>query len=833
MMKYRSFMAMVAATSWLSVFGSTVYTQNFNNPGGDTNLSSFGWSALGNSDASGLNEDVSDEAKGVGVAPGDYVFFAPQVSRTLNCNGVLAYTTDSRVQVDVSSIAGVSYAYSGDPVDAVYRVAIRVDGLWYAQALGTTDSRNNPGGGAFISTSFEPASFASVTNWLVVQNAAVGAGPMTLGAAPVRDLAGTVTAIGLFMDATSTEDHVRFTAFRMMDASEEHSDDDPIVAAMMKVKEFQERRGKMAFDWANGMFYSGVMACYKVTGDKEFLDAARDWCASGNWTCAVNEPMHADYICTAQTFLDVYAVDKDPKQIEQINGLFEKYYFDSDTLQHNLMGHVIWTEPTRPFIGRNIWWWCDALYMVPPLMARLGKATGNQQYYELLHKLYWDAAEYLYNKEEHLFFRDHRYFDSKTPSGQPMFWSRGNGWVIGGLVRTLDYLPEEDPLRPKYIKLFQEMMARIVTLQGDDGLWRSSLNEPEWFPMPESSGSSFFTFGLAAGINRGWLDWETYLPYAKKGWGGLLSCLNEEGMVEWSQPVAENPYATKQGDTRSYTQGAFLLAASEMYKLERVEQTGTFCRYVPERIDDFAWENDKIAFRAYGPKARPGAENSGIDCWLKRVEYPIINKWYGQMNTRSYHMDWGEGYDPYHVGSTAGCGGTGIWIEGRREPLETYTKHEVIECTPKRSRFKLTYEREIGGVVYGEEKTITIEPGKRLFDVHSVFTKNGKIASGLPVCIGVTTHNGSASSFSDEKRGWIACWEKIDDSELGTAAMADPKRIDEIKEVKSEQQDESHIFILMKTDRKGSIDYQAGYGWKKAGEIKTSNEWKNYLNNME
>ena len=121
-----------------------------------------------------------------------------------------------------------------------------------------------------------------------------------------------------------------------------------------------------------------------------------------------------------------------------------------------------------------------------------------------------------------------------------------------------------------------------------------------------------------------------------------------------------------------------LVAVMGVFCAEAAPAARTFARYVPERIDDFAWENDKIAFRAYGPKARKGAENSGIDCWLKRVEYPIIDKWYGQMNTKTYHKDWGEGHDPYHVGSSAGCGGTCIWLNGKREPLETYTKQEVI-----------------------------------------------------------------------------------------------------------------------------------------------------------
>ncbi|MBT8036162.1 MAG: DUF4861 domain-containing protein [Verrucomicrobiae bacterium] len=256
----------------------------------------------------------------------------------------------------------------------------------------------------------------------------------------------------------------------------------------------------------------------------------------------------------------------------------------------------------------------------------------------------------------------------------------------------------------------------------------------------------------------------------------------------------------------------------------------TFCRFIPERDDDFAWENDHIAFRVYGPALRQGKENSGIDCWLKRVHYPIINKWYGQMKTKSYHKDWGEGLDNYHVGSSAGCGGTGIWLNGKRKPLNTYTQHQVIETTPQRSMFKLSYQSLIDGVTYGEEKTITIELGKRLFDVRSVFFQNGKPAVDLPVCIGITTHDGAAEAFSNQKTGWVAAWESIGGSELGTAASTDPRRIDHIKVVKSEKKDESHIFIITKTDEHGAINYRAGYGWKKAGAITTRKAWADYLN---
>lgn len=256
----------------------------------------------------------------------------------------------------------------------------------------------------------------------------------------------------------------------------------------------------------------------------------------------------------------------------------------------------------------------------------------------------------------------------------------------------------------------------------------------------------------------------------------------------------------------------------------------TFCRYVPERADDFAWENDLVAFRAYGPALRTKSENSGIDCWLKRVRYPIIDKWYAQDAAgRSYHQDYGEGLDCYHVGSSAGAGGTGLWLEGKREPLETYVKYEIYESNRDRSRFKLTYDRELNGARYSEEKNITLEVGERLFQAHSVFRKNGEIAAGLPVCVGVTTHDGRASTFCNRALGWIACWETMDDSELGTAVRMAPNRIREIKQIDSVQPDEGHILILAVTDENGAIDYEAGYAWTKAGDLTSRSEWEAYL----
>ena len=280
-----------------------------------------------------------------------------------------------------------------------------------------------------------------------------------------------------------------------------------------------------------------------------------------------------------------------------------------------------------------------------------------------------------------------------------------------------------------------------------------------------------------------------------------------------------------------YTFQTIILFSSFLYA-ENHFILKTHARVVPERLGDFAWENDLIAFRVYGPKLRNKPENNGIDCWLKRVKYPIIDKWYSQMKYKSYHKDHGEGHDPYSVGSSAGCGGTGIWLNSKRYPLETYINQEIISSNPERSQFQLNYKNTINGIMFEEEKIITIELGKRLFSVHSKFTRNGKNSVNLPICIGLTTHEGKAETFFHKKRGWIACWEKISDSSLGTAVMTDPKRIDIIKEVKSGKKDQDHIFIIMKTDENGSLEYKAGYGWKKAGDITDKGKWKNYLDSI-
>lgn len=339
---------------------------------------------------------------------------------------------------------------------------------------------------------------------------------------------------------------------------------------MQQVYDFQTEAfgDKISTNWKVGTFYTGVYAAYEATGESAFYEGAKAWCESAGWkvSAILGGSFHADSICTAQTYLDIYMKEREPFMIADIQANLEKY-FGKKTVTYQEMGHARWKDEARPFVGRNLWWWADSLYMAPPVLTRLYAATGEQRYLDLLHQLFWDSVDFLYCEEDGLFLRDELYFDKKTPGGNPVFWGRGNGWVYAGLMRALPYIPDSDPQKEKYIRLFMDLTRAVVKYQQPDGLWRSSLNEPSWKPYPETSASSFFCYGLLAGINNGYLEAKIWLPVALRAWEGLLNCINPEGRLGFAQLVAEAPGFTCAQDSVDYTHGAFLLAASELYKM--------------------------------------------------------------------------------------------------------------------------------------------------------------------------------------------------------------------------------------------------------------------------
>lgn len=320
-------------------------------------------------------------------------------------------------------------------------------------------------------------------------------------------------------------------------------------------------------EWKAGTYYTGVMAAYEATGDKEFYNVIRDWGQKAGWKLRAN-PYLADDLCAAQSFLDMYLIDNDAQIMADVETKLA-LYFGKKTITYDELVHITNKNDMRTFTGRNVWWWCDSLFMAPPVFTKMHKITKEKHYLELMDELYWDSVEFLYDKQEKLFFRDDRYFTQNTPSGNKVFWGRGNGWVYAGLIRILDDMPADWPTRERYIELFRQMTDSVIKYQQIDGLWRSSLNEPSWYSTPETSCSSFFCYGLSAGINRGYLNKE-YLPAVTKAWQGLLGCVNSQGRLGYAQIVASKPGEIREQDFINYAHGAFLLAASEIYKMRDV-----------------------------------------------------------------------------------------------------------------------------------------------------------------------------------------------------------------------------------------------------------------------
>lgn len=315
-----------------------------------------------------------------------------------------------------------------------------------------------------------------------------------------------------------------------------------VLAQLRKVADWQLPRAGTSKDWIHGALWTGIFATYQVTGDEKYLDAIERW-AGPSFSLTGGAAARGDDQCAAQTFFDVWLLDRNPAKAVMLNGA--KASFDA-----------MLKETKR---GRVEWWWEDALFMVPPGFARLGAALSDTRYFDKMNALYWDTHAFLWNEQAGLMYRD----DDLRQS----FWARGNGWVIAGAARVLQYLPANDPKRADFVQLLQKMSAALKAAQGDDGLWRANLLRPEQFPNPETSGSGFFVYALAWGINNGLLGRDEYLPVVVSGWAGLNAHVDDSGKLGYVQPVGVGPAAASAGSSVEYGVGAYLLAGSEVARL--------------------------------------------------------------------------------------------------------------------------------------------------------------------------------------------------------------------------------------------------------------------------
>jgi rhamnogalacturonyl hydrolase YesR len=328
--------------------------------------------------------------------------------------------------------------------------------------------------------------------------------------------------------------------------------------ALKKVADRELSRFQPYFEriWTSTTLYVGFLAASEATGDPTYRKAVAEMARKFDYQPRGRMP-DADNLSIGQVYLDLYFLDGARSQ-----GMLRLTRMEMD----DLINLDIATEGGAA--ERKIpWWWCDALFMAPPAWARMAKATGERKYLDYMHKNWQRTYDQLWDKEHNLYFRDARYVTRKGANGQKVFWSRGEGWVMAGLARILDVIPADDPKRSFYVDQLKQMSASVAKIQNKDGLWHADMLDPASYPLPEVSGSAFFVYGIAYGINNGYLDAKTYRPVLEKAWAGIIKNVYADGRVGNIQQTGDEPAWYRPTSSYNYGIGAYLLAGAELKKM--------------------------------------------------------------------------------------------------------------------------------------------------------------------------------------------------------------------------------------------------------------------------
>lgn len=679
-----------------------------------------------------------------------------------------------------------------------------------------------------------------------------------------------------------------------------------------QINELQTKPWKYpATDWTNGALYTGMMHWASIANNDRYIHFLKSIGDSLKWEGGP-ERFFADDYCVGQTWSQLFMLYKDSAMIKPMMSIGD------DIISRPHTESLLWNFDGG--LHNREWAWCDALYMGPPMLAYLSTATKEKKYLDIADKLWWRSTHFLYDKSEHLYFRDSRYFDKKEKNGQKVFWSRGNGWVIAGIARILDNMPANYPTRKGYEKIFKDMAKRIAALQQPDGTWHASLLDPASYPIKETSGTAFFTYAFAWGINNGYLSYNEYMPVINKAWTAMKECIHPDGKLGFVQVPGASPDKVSYDDTEVYGVGALLLAGTELFKLnfnkektlvrfsvqnttsfnrseEMVElnwnklqslgftaanttiinaqsgeevpsqlvyqgkpapqslifQSGTgigstafyllnkqktaaykaktYGRLVPERKDDFTWENDKIAFRMYGPALQADGEiSNGIDVWAKRTNELVIDKWYKQ---NDYHKDHGEGLDFYGVGKTLGAGGIAPFVNNQLYPSKNFISYKILDNGPLRTSFILNYDTwNAAGINIKESKTITIDAGSFLNKVSVNYSFKGK---NIAVATGIANLPGEGKSwYNTDKAGILAYEQPAQENgiiRVGVIVPAKAKYQYVALQDGGHYKHTGHYLLISSATNMQPFQYYQGACWNKEGSFASLQDWTKYLEN--
>lgn len=312
-------------------------------------------------------------------------------------------------------------------------------------------------------------------------------------------------------------------------------------------------------EWTTGALFTGMVEWSKIAGTDKYFNWLMEKGNQARWRLG-NRVYMADDHCVGQMYIEMYRKYGDKKMINNLKSRFDWILGNQLKISLRFQSDSVTSCTDR-------WSWCDAIFMGPTVWTKLAAVTGKKKYLDFMEQEFKATTDYLYDREERLYFRDDKYFNAREANGKKVFWGRGNGWVLAGLSIILKELPSDYPNRKMFEQIYKDMCAKVASLQDVNGYWHASLLDPASYPQPETSASSFYVFAIAWGINNGILPREEYKTVAEKGWQALVKTIHPDGKLGFVQPVGESPKNVTEDMTEIYGVGAFLLAGTEMIKL--------------------------------------------------------------------------------------------------------------------------------------------------------------------------------------------------------------------------------------------------------------------------
>jgi len=304
-----------------------------------------------------------------------------------------------------------------------------------------------------------------------------------------------------------------------------------------------------ACGWTRGTFMIGLIKFYSalvkigVPADK-YHQAALVWANNNRWLiCTEGGDTHnPNNQLSGSTYLELYEIANRTNATwiqDTVNNL-------NDELTKT---YPAWSWVDTMFMGLNTWSRVYKIFQAAKYSAKIGSLFDTVR----VTKKFW-------NDTESLWYRDGGFLKSNV------FWGRGNGWAIGSLVDTIRYYDTSLPEYKVIVENFKQHAAKLKSIQGTDGCWRSSLTDPINYPIPETTGTSGFAYALAFGINQNILSKNDYLPVVENAWNCITkTALQPSGLLGYCEPAGYEPNHNIHPDSTSdFCVGLFLCASTEV-----------------------------------------------------------------------------------------------------------------------------------------------------------------------------------------------------------------------------------------------------------------------------